>query len=145
MKPELIVALIAGLAVWTYVVAGVSEKEIERQRIASQSSGLFFGILLGVVAAGALQLISEIAEAEWVQSYMWPLGIIVCCVAYGRSVRRFVHGEPALRARLAARAVADRAALVAPRPRGSGGLISQFPRRLLLVRITQEDRQKAGL
>ena len=113
---ELIGAAIFGLAVWTYIVAGVSEKEIERQRIASQSSGLASGILLGFFSTGALQLVSEIAKAEWLESYKWPLGIIVCCVAYGRSVWRFVDREPELRARLAARAAADRAALDAPQP-----------------------------
>ena len=116
MDPGLIVASIFGLAVWTYIVAGVSEKEIARQRIASQSSGLASGILLGFFSAGALRLVSEIAKAEWLQSYMWPLGIIVCCVAYGRSVWRFVDGEAELRARLAARAAEDKAALVAPQP-----------------------------
>lgn len=113
MNPELIVVLLAGLAVWTYLVAGVSEKEIERRRIAAQSSGLFFGIVLGAVAAGLLREISEIAEAEWLQSYTWPVGIVVCCAEYARSVWKFTDGEPALRARLAAQAAAEREAAVA--------------------------------
>jgi hypothetical protein len=114
MNPELIVVLLAGLAVWTYLVAGVSEKEIERRRIASQSCGLFFGIVLGAVAAGLLREIIKITEAEWLQSYTWPVGIVVCCVTYARSVWKFVDGEAALRARLAAQAAAERAALLAP-------------------------------
>ena len=114
MNPGLIVVLVAAGAVWTYVVAELCAKEIERRRIASQSSALLLGILLGFIAVMALEIASDFAEAEWLQSYEWPLGLLTCFVVYARNLRRWIAEEPALRERLEARAAADRSAVLTP-------------------------------
>ncbi len=87
MQVECVVALAAGLAVWTYMVAEMEDKA--RRHISARSLALLLGMWFGFIAAFVLQLISEIASAEWLQDYRWPVGIVVCAAVYLRKIWRW--------------------------------------------------------
>jgi len=89
----------AFIALLIFVVAGcvhvlVSLDEEGREEYQAKSSALMVGIVLGLLAAGALDVISEIASAPELQPLELPLGLLVCAEEYIRRMWRFESKHP---------------------------------------------------
>ena len=87
-----VVSFIAGLAMWTAVVADLSDND--RKHLRAKSMALLIGICCGTLAAGALALLSETIENKSLGWGQWPLGVLVCLFEYLRRAWRFEKDNP---------------------------------------------------